>query len=60
MLTAFVDPCAQASILCHERSGWFASVHAKAVDFIANGLPDRDVIVSIYRFFGDQWSLAEL
>lgn len=53
------DPGAQTSILYQDPSGWFGGMRAKTIDFVANGLADRDLFVSLRGFYGYQWTFVE-
>lgn len=53
------DPGAQASIVYYDSSGWFAGFQTKTIDFVANGLPNRDLNVSLRGSLGYAWQLDD-
>ncbi|WP_158770394.1 TorF family putative porin [Paraglaciecola sp. L1A13] len=54
------DPGAQAWIAYKDPSGWIAGFQAKTIDFVANGLPNQDLYVSLRGFAGYEWAIADL
>ncbi|WP_395375812.1 TorF family putative porin [Marinicella sp. W31] len=53
------DPGTQAWIAYRAESGWFTGMRAKTIDFVAIGLPDRDLFISLRGFLGYEWELTE-
>ena len=54
------DPGAQASIAYHHLSGWFGGVQAKTIDFVATGLPNSDLSISLRGSAGYEWQITDL
>ena len=53
------DPGVQAAMIYRDPSGWGGGFRAKTIDFVANGLADRDLFVSLRGFIGYEWQLGD-
>lgn len=54
------DPGVQAAMVYRDPSGWIGGFRAKTIDFVANGIANRDLFVSLRGFIGYEWPIADL